>query len=69
MSVFSRVFEELKNSGTTGDEYTALLMKAIEGLSSEDLKTFTEQNNLVIELTGEYKDRNKAIEVMEELYA
>lgn len=44
-------------------------MKAIEGLSSEDLKTFTEQNNLVIELTGEYKDRNKAIEVMEELYA
>ena len=44
-------------------------MKAIEGLSSEDLKTFTEQNNLVIELTGEFGNEDKAIEVMEELYA
>lgn len=59
----------MRKSCTTGDEYAALLMKVIEDLSEDDRKLLGEQNHLVIELTGEYKDQSKAEAVMEELYA
>lgn len=69
MTVYSKVTDYMRKSGTTGDEYAALLMKVIEDLSEDDRKLLGEQNHLVIELTGEYKDQSKAEAVMEELYA
>lgn len=69
MTVYSRVTEAVDRTGTTGDERAAVLVKVIEGLSAEDRELLGEQTHMVIELTGEYRDRDKAVSVMEELYA
>ena len=69
MTVYSRVMETVDRTGTTGDERAAILMKIIEGLSDEDRKLLGEQTHMVVELTGEYEDRKKAIAAMEELYS
>lgn len=69
LTVYSRVTEAVDRTGTTGDERAAILMKVIEGLSNEDRKLLGEQTHMVVELTGEYKDRDKAVAAMEELYA
>ena len=69
MTVFSRITNYLQSTGATGDEYAALLMKAVEELTDEDRKLLGEQTRLVIELTGEYEDQDKAEAVMEELYS
>ncbi len=69
LTVYSRVTKAVERTGATGDERAAILIKVIEGLSEDDRKLLGEQTHLVVELTGEYKDRKQDIAVMEELYA
>lgn len=69
LTVYSRVTNYLRSTGTTGDEYSALLVKAVESLSDEERALLFEQADMVVELTGEYEDQDKAEAVMEELYS